>query len=563
MSDHPPKKSLRPKLKAYIWSAVALLALWLGFVLFSYLRALEKNFQIVDLHQGMRCGIAAILGAVLLVFSTHWISKAVAHELTGAGSHKAKVEAQQAEKQEVQQRTFSLEIRGVGLAVNDWHQSSVWREIVKTNNNFTSIYPSDAKAYGPYLSDREITREINVSVAFQHSAGEAVAYWPIPVFALGPPNPYEKPYRAAGLINTGRNEATLGVTQFLWQDDESTSHAQGMIERLFQFFDDNPDVPQALIASRDGDLTRDVYRKPGTPSLPKQQQVVPTIYESMTGLLVSRSDRVDGYLRQYATYDPEDNQNKNTDLGKLWFFYWDRDSKFDSVYEEAERANGVEAPLSPGTMSTAYWQSQLPELWKTISNRGASHFEPTPWLPIRWASHQIKEFDAAPVLGYLHRPIKATMQDENGNRLKLTLQTKALQAAWLQALDTLPDGEKPVRVFYDSTGNIDVVIALTNALHDFNKDGHGIELGNVNEGYDIGRRLGNTGVSGALVEINLATIASYKEGGTSAVVYAGTDGSLTVQMVRPPNEARKEKNCENRGADPFKYGSPGSGAPKP
>ncbi|GAO96691.1 hypothetical protein PSA5_28255 [Pseudomonas syringae pv. actinidiae] len=120
-------------------------------------------------------------------------------------------------------------------------------------------------------------------VAFQHSAGESVAYWPIPTFALGPPNPYEKPYRAAGLINSGRNKATLGVAQFLWQDDESTNQAQAMIERLYHFFDGNPQLPQALIASRDGDVTRDVYRKRGTPGL-QNAQVVPTIFESMTGL---------------------------------------------------------------------------------------------------------------------------------------------------------------------------------------------------------------------------------------------------------------------------------------
>lgn len=130
-----------------------------------------------------------------------------------------------------------------------------------------------------------------------------------------------------------------------------------------------------------------------------------------------------------------------------------------------------------------------------------------------------------------------------------------------QALDTLPEGQKPVRVFYDSTNNPKAEIALNNALHDLNKDGHGLELGNVEEGYDIGRRLGNTEVSGALVEINLATIASYKDGGVSAVVYAGTDGSLTVQMVRPPDEARKAKNTQNRGADPFTFGSPTGGAP--
>jgi hypothetical protein len=83
-------------------------------------------------------------------------------------------------------------------------------------------------------------------------------------------------------------------------------------------------------------------------------------------------------------------------------------------------------------------------------------------------------------------------------------------------------------------------------------------LGNVDEGYDIGRRLGNTGVSSALVEINLATIASYQEGGVSAVVYTGEDGSVTVQMVRPPDEARKAKNQQTHGADPFRFRMPGA-----
>ncbi|EGH49690.1 hypothetical protein PSYPI_47788, partial [Pseudomonas syringae pv. pisi str. 1704B] len=37
--------------------------------------------------------------------------------------------------------------------------------------------------------------------------------------------------------------------------------------------------------------------------------------------------------------------------------------------------------------------------------------------------------------------------------MKPALQAKALQAAWVQALHTLPEGQKPVRVFYDSTKN--------------------------------------------------------------------------------------------------------------
>ncbi|KPY69707.1 type VI lipase adapter Tla3 domain-containing protein [Pseudomonas syringae] len=520
------------------------------------MEAQENHMELRNIHSVTRWGIAGILSAVLLSYSGHWWGKAVANEKHELAAYRSEIIAKNAEQQAAEARKYSLEIRGVGLAVNDWHQSSVWREIAKKSNNSSSIFPSDSKAYNPSLSSRETTADINTRVAFQHSAGESVAYWPIPAFALGPPNPYEKPYRAANLINSGRNAATLGVTQLLWQNDESTNYAQSMIERLFQFFEANPKVPQALIASEDGDVTRNIYRKRGTPGLQKNTQVVPTVFESMTGLLVTRSDRVDRYIRPYATNEPEDNQSKDTDLGKLWAFYWDRDKAFMDWYEAAEKAKGVETPYAPGTMSTAYWQAQLPTLWKTISNRGPGNFEPSPWLPIRWGQHQVKEFDAAPVLGYLHRPIKAPMQDENGKRLKPALQAKALQAAWVQALDTLPNGQKPVRVFYDSTNNPEAEIALNNALHDLNKDGHGLELGNVEEGYDIGRRLGNTGVSGALVEINLATIASYKDGGVSAVVYAGTDGSLTVQMVRPPDEARKAKNSQNRGADPFIFGSP-------
>ncbi|MEE4919321.1 DUF2875 family protein [Pseudomonas alliivorans] len=512
-----------------------------------------------DMNSVTRWGSAAIFGAVLLTYSGHWWGKAIAHEKAELVAYKANVLAQASEEQETQKRNYSLEIRGTGIAVHKWHQSSIWREIAKSANNFKSIYSSDPTEYAPGLSTRETIRKINTRVAFQHSAGESVAYWPIPTFAIAPPK-QPSDIGAADNIISGRNAATLGVSLFLWQEAENTLHAQRMIEGLFQFFDKNPKVPQALIISRDGDVTRNGLRVAGTTGLPKSAQVVPTVLESMTGLLVSRSDRVDRFIRPYMTNEAEDNQDKDTDLGKLWAFYWNRDDAFIEQYKNEQKAKGVVIPKSPGTMSTAYWQAQLPALWKTISNRGPGNFEPSPWLPIRWAEHQVKEFDATPVLGYLHRPIKASMTDENGKRLKPGLLAKALQAAWVQALETLPEGQKPVRVFYDSTNNPEAEIALNNALHDLNKDGHGLELGNVEEGFDIGRRLGNTGVSGALVEINLATIASYKEGGVSAVVYAGADGSLTVQMVRPPDEARKAKNSQTRGKDPFTYGSPKSGA---
>ncbi|WP_268797624.1 type VI lipase adapter Tla3 domain-containing protein [Pseudomonas huanghezhanensis] len=508
--------------------------------------------------KGTGQGIAGIITAVMLVFGGHWSAIAMAQSKLDKQVQLENKTRYFAEQQYREQRTYALEIRAAGLAVDGWHQSNVWKKIKLKNSNFTSIYSQDPKAYPATADSRYNRTSANITAAATHSARDAVAYWPMPTFAIGPESPPGED-SAAGNIISARNGATLGVNLFLWQESEDTTHAQHIIERVFQFFADNAEVPEALILTSDGDVSRAGNRMPGTPRLP-DGLYVPTVYASMTGLLLARTDRVDRYLRPFAVREEEDNQDKSTDLGKLWFFYWKHSPEFRTVYETAKKAEGVEEPYAPGTMSSAYWHAQLPELWKTTTHRGPGHFQPTKWLPIRWAKHQIDEFDEAPTLGYLHHPIKVLMNDEQGNPLKPAMRAKALQAGWMQALQTLPNGEKPVRVFYDSTHNPEGEVTLTQALLALNVDGTGLDLSNVNEGYDIGRRLGNTGVSGALVEINLATIASYLDGGVSAVVYPGADGSATIQMIRPPSDAMKTRNAETRWADPFKFGAPGAGS---
>ncbi|MBI6727506.1 DUF2875 family protein, partial [Pseudomonas viridiflava] len=316
-----------------------------------------------NLHSITRLGITAIFGTVILTYSGHWWGKAFAYEKPELAAYKSNVTAQVSEQQATQKRNYALEIRGVGIAVHDWHQSSIWREIVKKNSNSASIFSLKSENYDSGLGSRETTRDINIRVAYQHSADAAVAYWPIPTFAIAPPKQPSDTGAADNILN-GRNAATLGVTLFLWQDAENTTHAQKMLERLFRFFDDNPQVPEALIVSEDGDVTRNGLRVAGTPGL-QNTQVVPTVFESMNGLLISRSDRVDRYIRPYASSDSEDNQNKSSDLGKLWAFYWERDK---ILYETGAGTYNPKVPDAPSTMSTAYWQSQLPAFWKTISN---------------------------------------------------------------------------------------------------------------------------------------------------------------------------------------------------
>ena len=547
--------SSRPRLTVFLWIGLLLALGWLTFVTYQAITYLETDEMTMrNIAPPTLVGLAAVCGVVALLYGAVWGGKALMQWVNPrlAVTQPAPLTAEQIAERE---RTYALEIRAAGLAIDENQQSGIWRLIQKKNDNFSSIHSQKAEDYPYSAGTRRDDSKINTRASFRHSARDAVAYWPLPTFALGPP---KQPHNmgAESDILSGRNKATLGVTLFLWQEADNTTHAQAMLEKLFQFFDDHQEVPEALIISRDGDVTRSGYRVAGTPWL-QDGHFVPKVYESMTGLLVSRSDRVDQYLRPFATNEEEDNQNKRTDLGKLWAFYWKHSVLFDDIYAAKKQAEGVENAYGPGTMPSAYWHAQLPELWQTLSNRGPGHFTPTPWLPVRWAEHQVKEFDAAPMLGYLHRPIKVAMSDETGKRLKPALQVKALQGAWLKALNTLPEGAAPVRVFYDSTDNIDGLIALNNTLHTLNTDGTGIELGNVDEGYDLGRRLGNTGVSSALVAINLATMASYLDGGTSAVVYNGSDGSTTVQMVRPPDAATKAHNAKTRWADPFLFGAPG------
>ncbi|KPW96918.1 hypothetical protein ALP58_04885, partial [Pseudomonas savastanoi] len=131
MTAYPRKALIRPKLKPYIWIIGILLSLWIGFVLLVYLNAQENNMELRDIHSVTRWGIAAIIGTVLLTYSGHWWGKAVAHEKVELAAYKSNVAAQISDQQATQKRNYALEIRGVGMAVHGWHQSSIWREIVK------------------------------------------------------------------------------------------------------------------------------------------------------------------------------------------------------------------------------------------------------------------------------------------------------------------------------------------------------------------------------------------------------------------------------------------------
>nr|WP_258533503.1 DUF2875 family protein [Xanthomonas oryzae] len=515
---------------------------------------MQKN---PGLGNDIRNGVLAITALVGLAFGGHWLWKArsaVAKDPAAMASAQATAAAATPHGRMLagEGERYVLEVRGLGLAVGDYYQT-VWQAIREDDDAFKSVLPQDPKYYDP--NTRIGDGELAARTSFGDAAKEAVERWPLPVIVIGPPTTINDGSTMASGIAYWRQSESLGLTLFLWQDDANLASAQGTLERLFQFFDDHPDVPEVLLVSNDSEGGRYGWKSPG---LPKQSEGVhvPIMPDSMAALLVARSDRVDRLVRPYAV-DVDDGINKDDtqyDIIKLWNFFWEKRDVFDEKFERELKAKGVKLPDGPGVPKADWWIAQLPELWKQISNKGPGEFKPSPYLPVRWARWQVQQFDESPLLGYLHRPVHVPLTDEQGKPLKRAGQVEALRKGWAQAVSALPEDAKPTRVFYDTSLDREWVIPLTQALHG---NAEGIELDDKHEGYNIGRRLGNTGVSSALVQIGLAIQAGYEDDRTSATVNLTPDGYAGIVMVSPPDAASKGINTKHRGKNPFMAHVPG------
>ncbi|KWZ39896.1 hypothetical protein WS72_18705 [Burkholderia savannae] len=440
---------------------------------------------------------------------------------------------------------FVLEVRGLGLVTGNETNEEIWKAIEAKADNHSTYMSQNSADYPANEDERMTDLGVGTGLSFQLAAHHSVDYWPVPVFIWEPPKaPHVS--RPANELSGIRQEASLGVTLLLWQEDANTDDGATIIEKLFAFFDAHPDVPEAVIVTFDGAATRKLNQTPGYVDTFKQSNL-PTMPDSMVAMLVSRSDRVDQLIRPYAVEQTE-NVDKNTteyDITKLWNFFWERNNgegpgSFEAYYQEQQKAAGIHPRAFLGFMSAQWWQTQLPDFWKTISNKGPGEFNPTPYIPVRWTTWQVKQFDNAPLLGYLHRPIDVKLADAHGKPLKTAQQAQALKAGWQQAVDTLPTGETPKRILYDTTGDRAWVAPINQALAQSGPSAPSLD--DVKEGYDIGRRIGNTGISSPLVQIGLGLIAGYNEGGASATINRRPNGTATIVMVSPPTQKQPDVN---------------------
>ncbi|MFM0287495.1 type VI lipase adapter Tla3 domain-containing protein [Paraburkholderia megapolitana] len=426
--------------------------------------------------------------------------------------------------------SFTLEIRRLGVTVDRFRQRAVLMRLDEAGQKGTLLL-QDPKAY-PYAgSDRDSAEGQRENNVFGYTLRQWVDYWPIPVIVVGPPRNASNPDadRMATHINGADNGAGIGNTLYIQLDEIHTEHGDDVIARLFEFFDTHPDLPAAVVLVEDGLVTRALMRTPGEDYL-EQSNVdgyfVPKRPDSFVALLVTRKDRVDRLIRPYVVDTPEEIDNTKTqyDVIKLWNYFWSLQKPY---WQEGKQ-----------TLPWDYWQSKLAEFWKTTPLKAPAGFKPNPWVPVPWTTWQLKEYDDWPVLAYLHRPVRIDLSDGHGEPLKKGERLEKLRAGWQQSLATLPSGEQPGQMFFDTGASTSNLALLVQALHD---NAQHIDLDDPKDAFDMQRRIGgDTGTSSTWVQVALAVMMGYSDGKTSALINLRDPLHATIIMMTPPDAASRQ-----------------------
>ncbi|WMY07999.1 type VI lipase adapter Tla3 domain-containing protein [Paraburkholderia phenoliruptrix] len=536
----------RPRSRGYLALLAAWSTGWTGYNMIRYYDAWSKTqIEATGMARNVMWGIVA--GAVFLaiLFFGAWRLRAgslAAANGTVAGASIGSAAARASALSSAtaaEPRPDRLELRGVGVRVDVWAQTDLWQFLKGQKDAYRSVLSNNPK---DYPSDRALVQDKTsgaLGSSFKYSAGEGVERWPIPVIIFGPPKGKDADDDIANLITTTRQRASLALHMFLTAQAVYVDNPQAQIDYLFDFFDRNPTVPEVLIYGMDGLAVRSWFTANDVPS----GQRVPSQFDAMVGLLVSRSDRVNHYMRPYVNDDPEDAgaDDRQYDTVKLANFFW-------NVNAEPRQGLDVSPP------SVAHWQSKLPLLWPSLSNKGPGSFKPDDWFPARWARWQLKEFDDAPLLGYLHRPVAVSLKDADGHPLRGGAQADALRAGWQKVQTQLPGGDKVARLFFDSVASP----AVLPLLHTLDADDR-LDPTSLAEGFDLGHRFGNLGIMGPMVGLGLSAMASYDAGHGSLTANLTPDGDLHFMLVTPPDAAEKTANTQVRHlpADPFIHLVPG------
>lgn len=408
---------------------------------------------------------------------------------------------------EQENHQFTLEVLGLGLSVEMFRQQGVWEAIERSGGVF--ILPTDPKAY-PLGTDEKYSQSSKRSEdAFEHAASYFTEKWLVPGFSATarhhrPEN--EDLNLLKGMPDDLRNGAGMHWHSFTTVDYLYDDDPEAFLERIFRFFDENPDAPAITLFVKDGLRTRNVLRAEGSPPILVDGYRKPTdMTESMVAFVLARRDRL-----------------------------------------EAIRASALDVPLKEYPFPDDPMPEQLGNANHTPFWEKPRAFRPTKWLPRPWCKEQVKQFDSLPLLGRIHRPQTASFLSE-GKPLGDKGRLEAFRSAWKLALDTLPGGKEPARVIYDCgpVKHAPRIAPLACVLRDADSvlDPHG------RNGVDLTKALGDTGASSFFVGTALGLYASHQHRDVTAVVSFRSADRATLVMIEPPTaEERRQEHPSGQDA---------------
>ncbi|WP_409026848.1 DUF2875 family protein [Janthinobacterium sp. SUN098] len=486
-------------------------------------------------------------------------------------------QVQQAAPSEQDKREYVLEVIGLGVTLDKYRQGKLW-EALQQGNAYASIREQDKEKYTWDAMQRAGIAGGRGGDTLENGARDIPMYFGVPVFNAEPPifnsRMLDSPDSPAIGLAGGAASSGLHWHLFASGPRRLSEHPDRILEDVFAFFDANPDVPYIVLNSEDSMPTRDLYSPDNSPPLTRDGRYIPEMPDASALFVLARRERINA-VRKFAYDDapPEDSVDDLNTYGVARRLYL----AYDELMRAVPHPDKKEDPnaFTQRQPSIAEWLPVAAQFARRPDIRGTGSFsmldrlqhktyhppkewQPTPWFPLPFNKEQLAQLDRLPTFGFLHRPTFIRLTDEHGKPLtRRDQRERALQAGWQQALHSLPETDRPAapaRLIAATGGNQAQLLALHKTLLKHAEDG-GTELdsGNVAQWIDTDRRLGNTGAATLFVQMAIAVMGSYRDGGVSAVVNLRNPDEATIVLVSPPSEEKRRTQQHPHGGDVLRH----------
>lgn len=387
---------------------------------------------------------------------------------------------------------MTLDIIGVGLSVESLYQDRLI-DALKKNPDGLIFPPSALPPHPSSRKDKELAVMRRGANAVISTLENFVHQWPIPTVTVGASRADVGNHALSAVenVSTFLQFANLPHRKSVSAGLQFSNTPEGVMDRVFSFFEITPDLPALLILASDGDITREFI---GDDSRNAHwgggARRYDCMVESMAALLVARRDRVDA-MRPFA----------------------------------------------------------VPAAQREAGARVVAGFKPGKFVAEPWSVEQIRHFDSLPTLAILHRPIRigfcrdsegkiAYSAGDNGVAMKTPERQATFKEAFDDALKLIPGG-KPARIFYDA-GRTDPSSHLVSLSLAANASLPEIDLHRSPDGIDICRRIGDTGATSPFVQWALAALESSMSRSASMTLNLRQRDEATITAILPA-PPRKEK----------------------